>query len=628
MPADQNIVPKVLIADADSSGGAELARRVRGLGYRTAAPVTSADELLCHVTQEEPDICLVNIHLGGNMQGLRLASRIQTEFKHPAVCFATAPFSTETLDPELTIGTLFRPESDECLKFSIELQLRRFNLEHRLRAAENRLTLLGETIHEIFWIISPNLSHVEYVSPGVKQLFGLTDEYLGVNPRSWLSIVEPADLEKIKTEVRRGFHSGVKSYSLEFRIRKPDGSLRWIFSTAYPARDDAGKIVKVVGISEDVTERKQSEHWLNRAQFSIDHASDSVFWIDPGGIIVYANEIACSSLGYTRQELVGAPVSRIDPSATAEGWAEHWKRLEAQKTLRIESTQRGKDGRSIPVEITSNYVEFDGEQYNFAFVRDITARKQAERYLQESRNQALRFSSLAAHEIRNPLTVIRTQLENALRPGLSVDALQKVVSSVYDDMLRLNHAVEDLLQLSSMQAGTFRLRLEQLSFGSFLNDFQREATLLAKGWNIAVERMPGPDVTVLIDVMRMRQVLFNLLDNALKNSNSGTQIRFGHSVDGDNVCLTFMDEGRGIPSREMKEIFTPFYRGSTAPESVGGVGLGLALVKWIIDLHNGSIDVESVEGSGTTVHIRLPLAGEANRPKPGAALNALRRMQQ
>jgi signal transduction histidine kinase len=241
-----------------------------------------------------------------------------------------------------------------------------------------------------------------------------------------------------------------------------------------------------------------------------------------------------------------------------------------------------------------------------------TVSKVVER-LHASRNQALQFSSFATHELRTPLSIIRNQLESALVSHSRTKELRSIAASAYDEILRLNRTVEDLLSLGTMQAGTLALNLETLSLFQFLNNFYDEALFLTRPKNITVVLKKGPDVYLKADVIRLRQVFFNLLDNAIKNTPSGSRIRLSYRVAGNNVAISFSDTGIGIAPDKLEKIFEPFFTYAQKSGMERGSGLGLALVKWIIELHEGSIAVISEINKGTEFIISLPYERVLNK---------------
>jgi PAS domain S-box-containing protein len=157
----------------------------------------------------------------------------------------------------------------------------------------------------------------------------------------------------------------------------------WTETRKIPTLNEDGKIYRVITIIRDVTERKRVEQALRLTQFSTDRAGDAAFWMDPEANLFYVNDAACRSLGYSREELLSMTIHDIDPDFPKERWLEYWKEVKRRNSFTLESHHRTKSGRVFPVEVTVNYLEFGGKEYNCAFVRDITHRKRAEQTLQQ-----------------------------------------------------------------------------------------------------------------------------------------------------------------------------------------------------------------------------------------------------
>ncbi|MFA5146189.1 MAG: PAS domain S-box protein [Candidatus Omnitrophota bacterium] len=183
------------------------------------------------------------------------------------------------------------------------------------------------------------------------------------------------------------------------------GSLCVLYKYDFNPTEDDKNILKLIAAAIGVEEeRKDAEEVLQLAQFSIERAGDSIFWIGPDADILYVNDMACRSLGYSREELLLMKVSDINPNFPPEAWPKHWKELKERKTFNFESRQRRKDGTTFPVEITVNYLEFQGDEYNFAFSRDITERKRSEENLLK-RDYQLEVLSRTSQHINTVLDV-------------------------------------------------------------------------------------------------------------------------------------------------------------------------------------------------------------------------------
>lgn len=238
-----------------------------------------------------------------------------------------------------------------------------------------------------------------------------------------------------------------------------------------------------------------------------------------------------------------------------------------------------------------------------ARIRDIVGR------MRESLRRTLGFSSLASHELRTPLAVLRSQLEQALATEAGEEELRATLASTYDEVLRLGRVVEDLLSLATMQARTMKLDVQPIELGDFLADFAAEARLLCEERGIAFTLERSREATVPADPARLRQVLFNLLDNALRHTSPGGFVTLRLDRDDERAWIEMRDDGAGIPAADLPRVFDAFYRaqGSPRPTDRAGTGLGLTLVRWLVELHGGTVAVESAADRGTTFRIGLPL---------------------
>jgi signal transduction histidine kinase len=224
----------------------------------------------------------------------------------------------------------------------------------------------------------------------------------------------------------------------------------------------------------------------------------------------------------------------------------------------------------------------------------------------------LSYSSLVPHQLRTPVAVIRSQLENAMHERTTRVQLQEVVASTYDEVLKLNDTIENLLTLGKLQAGTLRLRLQKLRIRNFLEGFKEEAAILAGCKNIQFVVEEGPDILLTADMQWIRQALFNLLDNAIRHTPEGGQIAIRYAIDGAMIDLQVVDTGEGIAPGEIPWLFEPFFQGEYREQDTPGTGLGLALVKLIATAHHGSALAASIPGRGATFTLSLPLKPESD----------------
>ena len=222
------------------------------------------------------------------------------------------------------------------------------------------------------------------------ELVGYTEEELLTV--TFQDITCADDLELSLGYVRSLLAREIESYAIEKRYIRKDGAMVWGHQTVSLARNVLGEPEYFVAVVEDITERKRTDQMLRLANFSFERYAIPAVWIKRDASVVRVNEAACRVLGYSHEEFQSMHVYDIDPDFPPEVWPEHWQALKQQQTITFVSRHRTKDGRIIPVELTLNYLEFNGEEYNFAFARDITERQQAELALRESEK---RFRLLA-----------------------------------------------------------------------------------------------------------------------------------------------------------------------------------------------------------------------------------------
>lgn len=230
--------------------------------------------------------------------------------------------------------------------------------------------------------------------------------------------------------------------------------------------------------------------------------------------------------------------------------------------------------------------------------------------LQAAFERQKQFTSDASHELRTPLAVMRGDIEITLRRDRPTDEYKRVLESNLEEIVRLSRLVEDLLMLARGDSGQLELRREPVDLNKLcrqMTDYisplamQREQTL--------TYHAADAEVVVNADLQRIKQLLLNLLDNAIKYTEPGGQITLDLKAEEKCAVLTVADTGRGIPAEDLPHIFERFFRRSakTSDRSAAGFGLGLSIVKWIVDSHDGIIETKSQPGKGTEFVVKLPL---------------------
>jgi two-component system OmpR family sensor kinase len=241
--------------------------------------------------------------------------------------------------------------------------------------------------------------------------------------------------------------------------------------------------------------------------------------------------------------------------------------------------------------------------------------------LQSAFERQKQFTSDASHEMRTPLAVMRGDIEIALRRERSADEYKRVLTSNLEEIVRLSRLVEDLLMLARADYGRLELRHESVDLNKLCQQMVEYISPLAqqKGQDILYYQLNGKahenatvdsgEIKISGDMQRIKQLLLNLLDNAIKYTDFGGKVSLELKREGKCAVITIADTGRGIPPEDLPHIFERFFRKSktTSDRSATGFGLGLSIVKWIVDSHSGKITAQSEVGRGTTFTVKFPL---------------------
>jgi heavy metal sensor kinase len=229
--------------------------------------------------------------------------------------------------------------------------------------------------------------------------------------------------------------------------------------------------------------------------------------------------------------------------------------------------------------------------------------------LEDSFNQIKQFTADVSHELRTPLAILTGELEVALRSRKSPEEYKDIIISALEEVGRLSKVVRTLLDLSRAETGQVKIGMQLLDLSGLLEEISEDAGILAEEKHISMGIMIQPGLTIMGDDIRMHQALLNVLDNAIKYTPDGGDILIRLVRQDNQAVLRISDSGIGISEEHLPHIFDRFFRADQArSQDIQGNGLGLSIVKWIIEAHQGMIKAESTLGKGTLFTIILPLA--------------------
>ena len=354
----------------------------------------------------------------------------------------------------------------------------------------------------------------------------------------------------------------------------------------------------------------------------MDTAQDGILALDYGGKILSSNPAAREIFGYGVNELIGQSADLVMPGITSliqlndEQWFLRTSGGEIIGAVR-ELSGRRKDGSRLPVELTVSTKRAVRDSNFVVIVRNISRRKQLENKLRgivndlrETDRRKDEFLALLSHELRNPLAPIRNAaliLKNATLDDPKLRWCAEIIDSQVGIMTRM---MEDLLDVSRISQGSLLLRKELVDFREMIGSIVAcGAEVEAAGHKFTVD-LPDYEVKLDVDQARLSQILGNLIGNAAKYMDGKGEVRFTAICEGDEMVIRVQDSGIGISADFLPHVFEMFRQGDSSLErSRGGLGIGLALVKSLVELHGGTIAADSAGlGKGSVFTVRLPLA--------------------
>ncbi|MEN6319050.1 MAG: PAS domain S-box protein [Syntrophaceae bacterium] len=488
--------------------------------------------------------------------------------------------------------------------------------EEALSESETRYRTIFETTGSAMMIIEEDTT-ISLINTEFEKMTGYSKEELE-GKRSWTEFVLEEDLPRMKEYHRlRRIDPNAVPTNYEFRLIDKEGRIRdaYLAVTIQPGTN------RSVASILDITDRKKAEEALRFTQFSVDHISDSIFWITRDAHFFNVNAAACRKLVYTRDEMLSLTVHDIHPAFTHDVWETHWEELKKFGSVTLESTHRRKDGTFYPVEINANFLEVEGKEYNVAFIRDITERKKAEEEkekLEKGLIQAQKMEAIGtlaggiAHDFNNLLMGIQGYASLMLLGTDKNHPNYHRLKTIVDQAKSGADLTAQLLGFA--RAGRYEIRSINLNeiVKSTLTMFGRTKK------EVLIHQKYQEDLwPVEVDGGQIEQVLLNLYVNAWQAMPEGGDltletenvildegyVKHFSVISGKYVKISVTDTGSGMDKKTQERIFEPFF---TTKEMGRGTGLGLATVYGIIKGHRGIINVYSEIGQGTTFTIYLP----------------------
>jgi PAS domain S-box-containing protein len=647
----------ILLVDDQSANLLALEAILSDLGANLVKAY-SGEEALRLLADNDFAVILLDVRMHG-LDGFETAQRIRAHStsRHTPIIFLTAydtdrivierayalgavDFLVKPLVPVVLRGKiagfveLFQ-KTEQVKHQARQLQhMQRQEFERRLAEENSRLHEQREWLRVALGSIGDAVmatdpaGRVVFLNPVAESLTGWKQtEAEGHALENVCSIIDEDTRQPVEQAVPRVIREGaVVGLGSHPMLVSRDGMKHPIDGNVAPIRDGKGQTAGVVLVFRDVTERHQADKAAQRLSAIVESSGDAIASKDLNGIITSWNRGAEQLFGYSAEEMIGQPVAILIPADHADEEPEILRRIRrGDKVEYYETVRQRKDGRLIDISLTVSPIhDRTGRVIGASKIaRDISRQKQLENDLRQlaaelsdADRRKNEFMAMLAHELRSPLAPIRNALQITRLSG-DADATEQARRMMERQVQKLVRLVDDLLDMNRISKGKLELRREHVDLAQVVQSAVETARPLIEGENhrLTVTLPPHP-VYVVGDLTRLAQVVSNLLNNSAKYTPRWGQIHLSVEREGAEAVIRVRDNGMGIAADMLPKVFEIFTQGERALERAqGGLGIGLSLVRQLVDLHGGTIKAESGgPNQGSTFTVRLPRAPGEHKP--------------
>jgi PAS domain S-box-containing protein len=464
---------------------------------------------------------------------------------------------------------------------------------------------------------------IESVNPAALRLFGYEAvEMIGHNVKMLMPEPYYSEHDGYLEHYRKTGQKKIIGIGREVVGRRKDGSTFPMHLAVSELQ--LGNRRMYTGIARNITDIKRAIQLAQdseaRTRAILETAVDAIITIDERGMIESVNPAAQKVFGHAAHEMIGRNVKMLMPEpyhSEHDAYLLNYRQTGHKKIIGIgrEVIGRRKDGTTFPMELGVSEVRLGDRRIFTGIVRDITERKLAEEALREANRRKDEFMAMLAHELRNPLAPIQNAAHLLNIGGDKPDMIRKMQEIIARQAKHLAHLVDDLLDVSRITRGKISLRMEKVNLLLLMQQVLRDFTSRAEAAGIRLDaQLPERPLWVMGDPTRLVQIVDNLLSNAIKFTDRGGNITLSLRPVEQQAVIQVTDTGIGIEPEMLHSLFEPFSQADRSlARSQGGLGLGLALVKGLVALHEGQIEVGS-GGPGMGASFTVRLRQEAEPP--------------
>jgi len=492
-----------------------------------------------------------------------------------------------------------------------------------------RYKLALQGANEGFWDYDVKKQQI-YFSSRWMSMLGFTEKEETQTLSFWQELYHPEDKEGVIRAMEAHLDKRTPVFSVQYRVRKQTGEYMWVEESGKAMWDEKGKPARMAGVTKDIGNIKRVQEVLESRTSELEHAQEKIVAeirnvekfqkvvdsstqaaaiTDPQGSIIYVNAAWETLNQYTSTEALGRNPKILKSGKTApEVFVALWEKIHAGLPYHTEEvTNRRKDGSEYLAGLWIYPIVDDGKIVFFvSLLEDITQRKEVDRAKTE-------FVSLASHQLRTPLSAIRWYSEMLLSKyvGELNEKQQQYVKEIYAGNLRMVELVNALLNVSRIDLGTFAIEPEDIDLFEVCDSVLSELTPQIVEKKQSVNRIYDQKVGLYKGDKKLLRIIFqNFLSNSVKYTQPEGQVVVEIARRDPDLLIRVGDNGYGIPKAQQGKIFEKLFRADNVRQKdTEGTGLGMYIVKAIVEQSGGKIWFDSEENKGTTFYVTLPIAG-------------------
>ncbi len=452
-------------------------------------------------------------------------------------------------------------------------------------------------------------------NPAAEKMFGYSEsEAIGNN----ISIIIPPERLREEQTILENVRKGLKiDHFRTVRIAKNKQKIK-ISLTVSPIKDQEGNIIGASKIARDISDQKLAEEKQATLAAIVSSSDDAIISKTLFGIITSWNEAATKMFGYTEAEVIGRHISIIIPPDRMDEETMIIENIRSGNRIKhFETVRVAKDGRELNISLTVSPIRNKAGKIIGAskIARDVTEKMQIEKQrllytekLKQLNKYKDEFMTMASHELKTPLTIIKANLD-IMYLKMQQDENVLFVENTLKQVEKLNKLINDLLDISKIQAGKLELNLADFDMNGLLKEMIHNLQLTTE---IKIFLKNTNDILPAYgDRERIGLVIVNLLGNAIKYSPNSKEIKVNAFRSEDAIIVGIEDQGIGIPADDLNNIFTRFYRVSGITSTFSGSGIGLYIASQIISRHGGKIWAVSQLKKGSTFYFSIPASAQS-----------------